>query len=128
MLLDAIQVPANANPMGSLIFIGFLSSVVLWTVLTFVPFRAWYVVRKRKLDITLVNLMGIRMRHIRPFAIIEPMTRAKEAGVEIDILDLEGHTMAGGDIDAAVDAMIASKQKGEELSFEAACAQNMKES
>ena len=127
MLLDAIQPPTNADSLGSLILIGVFVSTAIWVVFTFVPIRAWIYVKKQGLDVTLLNLMGMRLRHIRPFVILNPMTRAKEAGVAVDVLDMEAHHMGGGDVDAVVDAMIAAKQKGEELTFEVSCEMDLQE-
>jgi uncharacterized protein YqfA (UPF0365 family) len=70
----------------------------------------------------LTSLIGMRLRRIVPHRIVNPLIKARKAGLNVDIVQLETHYLAGGNVDRVVDALIAAQRANINLGFERAAA------
>jgi len=96
--------------------------VFLAILLSFIPIGLWISAAASGVKVSLIQLIGMRLRKVSPARIIRPQIMATKAGLDLSIDKLEGHFMAGGKIDRVVHALIASQRAGIELGFERACA------
>jgi uncharacterized protein YqfA (UPF0365 family) len=70
----------------------------------------------------MTTLIGMRLRRIVPARIVNPLIKARKAGLNVDIVQLETHYLAGGNVDRVVDALIAAQRANIDLVFERAAA------
>ena len=103
---------------------GLLLLVVAFAmfVLYMVPIRLWVSAAASGAYISLISLVGMRLRRIPPKVIVEPRISAVRAGLEIKSDDLESHYLAGGDVNKVVLALISADKAGIELTFQRASA------
>jgi len=74
-------------------------------------------------SVTILGLVGMRVRRVPPGVIVNGLIAARKAGLDnISTGDLEVHYMAGGNVDKVVDALIASTKAGIELTYSIATA------
>ena len=97
---------------GIIIGIIVLGFVFLSIVLSFIPVRLWIAAAASGVRVGFVQLIGMRFRKVSPARIINPMIMATKAGLELSIDKLEGHLLAGGNVDRVVHALIASQRAG----------------
>lgn len=107
--------------MGSL-FIGggtvFLVLVLIILFFSFVPVGLWVTAFFSGVKIKISDLIGMKLRRVRPSRIVNPMIKATKAGIDIKIEELEGHYLAGGNVNTLVDALIAAERANIPLEFE----------
>jgi uncharacterized protein YqfA (UPF0365 family) len=72
--------------------------------------------------ISIFNMIGMKLRRVRPALIVIPLIKATKAGLTIGVNQLEAHYLAGGNVDNVVNALIAAERAGIELKFEKAAA------
>jgi len=94
----------------------------LIVLLSIVPLRLWISALASGVRIGVTQLVGMRIRKVRPNRIVNPMIKATKAGLELPINKLEAHYLAGGNVDRVVNALIAAQRAGIPLDFEKACA------
>ncbi|MDQ0507601.1 Uncharacterized protein conserved in bacteria [Aedoeadaptatus ivorii] len=100
----------------------FVLIVVLIAIFTMVPVGLWVTAFFSGVKVRLSDLIGMRLRRVKPRRIVNPMIKATKGGMHINIADLEGHYLAGGNVDTLVDALIAAERADIELNFEQAAA------
>ena len=77
----------------------------------------------RGVNISIFNLIGMRLRRVPARAIVLPLIKSTKAGLpDITIDRLEAHYLAGGNVDIVVDALIAAQRAEIDLGFERAAA------
>jgi uncharacterized protein YqfA (UPF0365 family) len=103
-----------------LIFFGFLVFLFLFSYL--VPVRLWLAAHFADASVKLSALIGMRFRRVPPKVVVEPRISAVRAGLSIDVLSLESHYLAGGNVARVVNALISADKAGIELSFQRAAA------
>ncbi|NMB11611.1 MAG: flotillin-like protein FloA [Firmicutes bacterium] len=96
--------------------------IVLLVLLNFVPIGLWISALAAGVKVSIVTLIGMRLRRVPPSRIIMPLIKALKAGIEVTIDKLEAHYLAGGNVDRVVDALIAAHRAEIALSFERAAA------
>lgn len=84
---------------GVVIFIFLLLLIIL-------PIGTWFRAIISKAPISMGQLIGMRLRRINYTMIVEAYIRAKKAGLNIQVNELETHAMAGGNVLNIVDALI----------------------
>ncbi|MDO4306143.1 MAG: flotillin-like protein FloA [Eubacteriales bacterium] len=94
--------------------------VVLFFV--FVPVGLWVSSLAANVKISIFNMVGMRLRRVKPAKIVMPLIKARKAGLDLGVNQLEAHFLAGGNVDNVVNALIASERAGIELKFEKAAA------
>ena len=101
-----------------------LGIILLFIILffTFVPVGLWISAIASGVKIGIINLIGMRLRRVKPAKIVMPMIKATKAGLDIKVNQLEAHYLAGGNVDSVVNALIAAQRAQMQLSFEKASA------
>ncbi|MBT9172858.1 MAG: hypothetical protein DDT21_01244 [Syntrophomonadaceae bacterium] len=99
-----------------LIFIG------LSVLLSIIPLGLWISALAAGVRISIVTLVGMRLRRVAPSRIVNPLIKAVKAGLDLSVNMLEGHHLAGGNVDRLVNALIAAQRAGIDLGFERAAA------
>lgn len=104
----------------SIILYGVGVLIVLFFI--FVPVGLWISALASNVKVSIFNLVGMKLRRVKPNRIIIPQIKATKAGIQLQVNQLEAHYLAGGNVDAVVDALIAAERAGIELPFEKAAA------
>ena len=99
----------------SILFVIFF---ILWAV----PVRLWIEALSARVPVSMATLIGMRLRKVNPAAIVRPLINASRAGLDINILQLESHYLAGGRVDRVVGALISADKANIELAFNQAAA------
>lgn len=104
-----------------LILIG-LVVLGLSLLLSIIPLGLWISALAAGVRISIVTLVGMRLRRVAPSKIVNPLIKANKAGLDLNVNNLEGHHLAGGNVDRVVNALIAAQRAGIDLGFERAAA------
>jgi len=103
----------------ALVVMGFMFLLLLsWAV----PVGLWISAIASGVNVKLMNLVGMRLRKVRPASIVLPLISATKAGLELDTNGLEAHYLAGGNVERVVNALISADKANIELSFRQATA------
>ena len=94
----------------------------LYLFFTFVPVALWISAVAANVKISILTLVGMRLRRVKPVLIVNPQIKAVKAGLNIPINKLEAHYLAGGNVDRVVNALIAAQRASIALEFERAAA------
>lgn len=111
--------------MLSLICSGFFLVILIAGVmifLHFVPLGLWISALAADVRVSIITLVGMRMRRVPPNKIILPLIKANKAGLDVQVNQLEAHYLAGGNVDKVVDALIAAHRAQIPLPFERSAA------
>ena len=111
----------NIFQVGSLGII-ILVFVFLIMFFSFVPVGLWSTACFSGVRIKISDLVGMKLRRVRPSRIVNPSIKATKAGLNLDISGLEAHYLAGGNVNTLVDALIAAQRANIPLQFERAAA------
>jgi len=108
-------------------FVGIIITAVIILIfisifLRFVPVGLWVTAYFSGVKVGIGTLVGMRLRQVSPHAIIRPLIKATKAGLSLTTNELEAHFLAGGNVNAVIDALIASHRAEIELEFEKAAA------
>ncbi len=111
-------------PMPEIVTIVILVAVVLLLAVFFryVPLGLWIRARASGVPLTIVMLIGMRLRRISPHRLVDALITATKAGLNLTVNQLEKHFLAGGNIERVIKALISAQQAGINLTFEQACA------
>lgn len=96
--------------------------VVLSIFFSFVPVMLWISALASGVRIGIITLVAMRLRRVIPARIVNPLIKARKAGLELDTNQLESHYLAGGNVDRVVDALVAAQRAEIPLGFERAAA------
>ena len=107
--------------MGKMILLGVLVVLVIG-FFVMVPMGLWISAIASGVKISIFNLIGMRLRRVRPSYIVMPMIKSTKAGLKLTVNQLEAHYLAGGNVDSVVNALIAAERAGMNLNFEQASA------
>ena len=109
---------------NNIVWIVLLGIVGLLVVLffVFVPVGLWVSSLAANVKVSIFNMIGMRLRRVKPAKIVMPLIKARKAGLNLGVNQLEAHYLAGGNVDNVVNALIASERAGIELEFEKAAA------
>jgi len=107
---------------GLAIFIIVFGILFLSVFFYFIPVGLWISAIAAGVKISLLNLVGMRLRRVIPTHIISPMIKSHKAGLDVTTEQLETHYLAGGNVDRVVDALIAAQRAEIDLSFKQATA------
>jgi uncharacterized protein YqfA (UPF0365 family) len=109
------------NILGSGVVI-ILAVFAIALFLNFVPLGLWISAMAAGVDVSIFNLVGMRLRRVPAGKIVLPLVKANKAGISVNTNQLEAHYLAGGDVDKVIDALIAAHRAEIPLTFERACA------
>ncbi len=101
-----------------MVIIGLIAVVVFIAVfLHFVPLGLWISAASSGAGVGIGQLIGMRLRRVRPDAIVNPRIAAVKAGLRMGIDELEAHYLAGGNVNRVVNALISAQKAGITLTF-----------
>ena len=100
----------------------FLIVLVISLFFSFVPLGLWISALAAGVNVGIFNLVGMRLRRVVPSKIVNPLIKARKAGLDLTGNELEAHYLAGGNVDRVVNALIAAQRAEIALSFERAAA------
>lgn len=105
----------------AILFIALIFIVVV-AFFTFVPVLLWISALASGVKVGIFTLVGMRLRRVVPSRIVNPLIKARKAGIPVTINQLESHYLAGGNVDRVVNALIAAERADISLGFERAAA------
>jgi uncharacterized protein YqfA (UPF0365 family) len=91
-------------------------------IFSFIPLRLWISALAARVPVGIFALIGMRLRQVPPVKIVMPLIKATKAGLDLNVNKLEGHYLAGGNVDRVVNALIAAQRAEIPLPFERAAA------
>ena len=107
--------------MGKYILLGIIVVLVIG-FFSMVPMGLWISAVASGVKVSVINLVGMRLRRVKPNYIVMPMIKSTKAGLKLTVNQLEAHYLAGGNVDNVVNALIAAERAGMSLNFEQASA------
>lgn len=110
---------------GNFIFGGGIIVVLIVLLIlffTFIPVGLWMTALFSGVNVKLSDMVGMRLRRVRPILIVNPLIKATKAGLDLQADQLEAHLLAGGNVNVLVDALIAAQRAEINLEFERAAA------
>jgi uncharacterized protein YqfA (UPF0365 family) len=111
------------NALTMPILIGGVVVLVLFAMLmSFIPVRLWVAAKAAQVEVSMLTLVGMRLRKVPPHKIVDPQINATKAGLKLDIEELEAHYLAGGNVTRVVHALISADKAGIDLAFTQAAA------
>lgn len=110
-----------ANNIIWVVLLGIIGLLII-LFFVFVPVGLWVSSLAANVKISIFNMIGMRLRRVQPAKIVMPLIKARKAGLNLGVNQLEAHYLAGGNVDNVVNALIASERAGIELKFEKAAA------
>lgn len=115
--------PAGAEPSLLMVVGPFIALIaLLFVFFWFIPLRLWIAALASGAHVGLFTLVAMRLRRVPPKSIVEPRISAVKAGLQIPLNLLEGHYLAGGNVQAVVVALISADKANIDLKFERAAA------
>ena len=96
--------------------------VFLMIFFRFVPLGLWISAWSSGAKVGIFSLVGMRLRRVNPSRIVLPLIKLTKANIPIPISQLEAHHLAGGKVDAVVNALIAANRANLDLAFDRAAA------
>lgn len=107
--------------LGKIIVLAVILLLVLGFFI-FVPVGLWVSAIASGVKISILQLVGMRLRRVAPAKIVLPMIKATKAGIPAKVNQLEAHYLAGGNVDNVINALIAAQRAEIALTFEKASA------
>ena len=104
------------------IIIGVVIFFAINLFLNMFPIGLWITAMFSGVKVSIMTLIGMRFRRVRPSRIVDPMIKATKAGLSLSIDKLEAHYLAGGNVNTVIDALIAAQRANIHLEFEQAAA------
>ncbi len=104
-----------------IVLLGILGLLIV-LFFAFVPVGLWISSLAANVKISIFNMIGMRLRRVKPAKIVLPLIKVRKAGLNLSVNQLEAHYLAGGNVDNVVNALIASERAGIQLEFEKAAA------
>ena len=111
--------------LGAVPLLSWLIPVIVVAVLVlflfiFIPFGTWFIALVSHAHVSMTRLIGMKLRRIKYRMLVDVYIRARKAGLEIDIAELESHVMAGGNVSNVVNALISAHSANIDLSLKSA--------
>ncbi|MEG1642591.1 MAG: flotillin-like protein FloA [Bacteroidales bacterium] len=105
-------------------FLLLIAAIILLIIFFyFVPFLLWISAIASGVNISLLQLVLMRIRKVPPQIIVRAMIEAHKAGLQnITRDDLEAHYLAGGHIERVVHALVSASKANIDLGFKMATA------
>src|SRR5690625_101614 len=92
--------------------------IALAVLFTFVPVMLWVSAISAGVKVSILDLIGMRLRRVVPSRVINPLIKAYKAGLDVKTNQLESHYLAGGNVDRVVNALIGAHRADIDLPFE----------
>ena len=118
MLISAFQLSVGwiigVSAAALLTLIGFIIVLVL------VPFKLWFRAFVSSAHISMIRLIGMKLRKVDCQLITLNYITARKAGLKITVDELETHYMAGGSVENVVKALVAAYSANIDLTVQKA--------
>ena len=102
--------------------IAFAIIVALLILNWAVPISLWLEAIFSGVRLGLLSLVGMRLRKVRPPAVVRPLIASTKAGLPLRVSHLEAHYLAGGNVERVVRALISADKASIDLPFQQAAA------
>ena len=112
--------------LGVVVALIFIAIIILVVFFQFIPFGLWLTALFSGIRVPFFTLFGMRFRRVDPRAIVLPLISAHKAGIQLSPNDLEGHYLAGGNVNRVVNALISADKAGIALTYKQATAIDLK--
>lgn len=111
---------AQASAAGVSLVIAF--AIIIGGLILIFPFLYFFGIYMRayasKVPVSILSLIGMRLRGVPPKLIVDALIQVHKAGIEGVTTDLlESHYLAGGDVRSVINSLIAADKAGIELTF-----------
>ncbi len=103
-----------------LVVVGLIVIILLSVFFYFL--NVWIRAMVSKAPVSLMSLIGMKLRRVPPHLIVDARIRLIKAGLALETDPMEAHYLAGGDVINVVQALIAADKAGIALSFQRAAA------
>ena len=103
-----------------LIVIGVIVLILLGIFFSF--FSVWLRAWLAGAWVSPFNLVAMRLRQVPYGLVVDARITARKAGIDLTVDDVEAHYLAGGNVIATVQAIIAAQKAGIALNWQRACA------
>ncbi len=102
-----------------IIIVGIIVLIVLFILFTaIIPIPSWIAAVFSGVKLSLISIIGMRLRRVPPNIIITTMIQAKKAGLHINSNQLEAHYLAGGNVFNVVNSLIVADKANIQLTFQ----------
>ncbi len=110
--------------MPTIVFILIIAVIIVALAIFFslVPVGLWISAVAANVKVSMLTLVGMRLRRVSPNRIVRALVKGRKAGLDLTSDQLEAHFLAGGNIDSVVNALIAAERANIPLEFEKATA------
>ncbi|MEL6545674.1 MAG: flotillin-like protein FloA, partial [Myxococcota bacterium] len=108
--------------MGPAIFLIAAIVIAFFVLIYFVPVGLWIQAFVSGAPVSILTLVGMRLRKVPPSVIVGGRITAAKAGLKLSTDQLESHYLAGGNVALVVQALISADKANIELNFERAAA------
>src|SRR5512138_3688512 len=123
-LPQGLPVDDSMLSLGVVLALVFVGIIILVIFFQFIPFGLWLTALFSGIRISFFTLFGMRFRRVDPRAIVIPLISAHKAGIALSVNDLEGHYLAGGNVQRVVNALISADKAGIALTYKQATAKD----
>lgn len=105
------------------VWIGIGAFILFLILMYFIPLGLWFTAQLSGVRISLIQLVFMRWRKVPPKVIVKAMITSTKAGLaNISRDELEAHYLAGGRVNAVINALVSADKANIELSFNMATA------
>lgn len=107
---------------GTVIGVIFALMLFVFGIAFIMYFNLWIQAWASKAKVSLIQIIFMRLRKVRPSIIVESKIMAVKAGIAVTTNELETHYLAGGNVVRVVQALIAADKANIALDFQKATA------
>jgi len=104
--------------LGVVVVVAIIALILLAVIWNFINIYIRALVSGARVSI--VDLIGMRLRGINPSAIVDARIQAVRAGLAVETAQMESHVLARGNVQRVVNAMIAASKANIELGWNTA--------
>jgi uncharacterized protein YqfA (UPF0365 family) len=105
------------------VFIGIGAFILFMLLLYFIPLGLWFTAQLSGVRISLIQLVFMRWRKVPPKVIVKALITSTKAGLKnLSRDELEAHYLAGGRVNAVINALVSADKANIDLSFNMATA------
>jgi uncharacterized protein YqfA (UPF0365 family) len=106
--------------LGMVLALIFIAVIAIAVFFHFIPFGLWLTALFSGIRVSFFTLFGMRFRRVDPRAIVLPLISGHKAGIGLNVNELEGHFLAGGNVNRVVNALISADKAGIALTYKQA--------
>jgi len=110
----------SAGWIVAIVIASILLITALIVVLVLVPFKLWFRAFVSSAHISMIKLIGMKLRKVECQLIVLNYITARKAGLKITVDELETHYMAGGSVENVVKALVAAYSANIDLTIQKA--------